>query len=54
MGSRQAPAWFQKMDHNKDGDLSPREFLGSRADFERIDSDHDGLIDPKEAEKARK
>ncbi len=47
-----APKWFLKMDHNKDGDLSPREFLGPRADFDRIDADHDGLIDPQEAAKA--
>jgi Ca2+-binding EF-hand superfamily protein len=51
-GAAGAPKWFLKMDHNKDGDLSPREFLGPRADFERIDADHDGLIDPQEATKA--
>jgi Ca2+-binding EF-hand superfamily protein len=43
------PTWFRKMDTNGDGFISPREFLGSRADFERIDINHDGLIDPDEA-----
>jgi Ca2+-binding EF-hand superfamily protein len=51
MGSRQAPSWFQKMDHNKDGDLSPREFLGTRDQFRRLDADGDGLIDAAEAAK---
>jgi Ca2+-binding EF-hand superfamily protein len=46
------PIWFRKMDRNGDGDVSWREFLGSRADFERIDLDGDGLISPEEAEKA--
>lgn len=46
-----APEWFRKMDTNGDGFLSPREFLGSRADFNRIDTNGDGLIDPQEAER---
>ncbi|HEY1599278.1 MAG TPA: hypothetical protein VGG64_06730 [Pirellulales bacterium] len=44
------PEWFQRMDRNRDGDLSRREFLGTRADFLRLDADHDGLMNPKEAE----
>ena len=48
------PLWFRKMDRNHDGDLSPREFLGSREDFDRLDANHDGLIDAKEAEQAGK
>jgi hypothetical protein len=44
------PLWFRKMDRNGDGFVSPREFLGTREDFERIDSDRDGLISPEEAE----
>jgi Ca2+-binding EF-hand superfamily protein len=47
------PIWFQRMDRNLDGDLSWKEFLGPRHVFEELDTDHDGLIDPKEAEKAR-
>jgi Ca2+-binding EF-hand superfamily protein len=47
------PIWFQRMDRNLDGDLSWKEFLGPRHVFEELDADHDGLIDPKEAEKAR-
>jgi hypothetical protein len=41
------------MDRNQDGDVSWKEFLGPRRAFEELDTDHDGLIDPKEAEKAR-
>jgi Ca2+-binding EF-hand superfamily protein len=47
------PIWFQRMDRNMDGDLSWKEFLGPRHVFEELDEDHDGLIDPVEAEKAR-
>jgi Ca2+-binding EF-hand superfamily protein len=46
------PLWFRKMDHNRDGDLSPREFLGPATDFARIDANHDGLIDAREADAA--
>ena len=52
--TREGPLWFQRMDRNGDGDLSPREFLGSRQDFERLDQDRDGLIDPAEAMAAEK
>ena len=45
------PLWFRKMDRNGDGDVSPREFLGSREDFRRIDADGDGLISAEEAER---
>jgi Ca2+-binding EF-hand superfamily protein len=47
------PIWFQRMDRNQDGDLSWKEFLGPRHVFDELDTDHDGLIDPMEAEKAR-
>jgi Ca2+-binding EF-hand superfamily protein len=47
------PSWFRKMDRNRDGDVSRREFLGPRAAFERLDGDRDGLIDAVEAAKAK-
>jgi hypothetical protein len=37
------------MDRNRDGDVSRREFLGPRDQFDRLDRDNDGLIDPDEA-----
>ena len=50
--SRAGPDWFQKMDRNHDGDVSRREFLGPREQFDRLDRDDDGLIDPEEAKAA--
>src|SRR5262245_46216287 len=46
------PMWFRKMDRNRDGDVSRREFLGSDELFRKIDLDGDGLISVEEAEKA--
>jgi Ca2+-binding EF-hand superfamily protein len=46
------PDWFQKMDRNHDGDVSRREFLGPREQFDRLDRDDDGLIDADEAKAA--
>ncbi|MGE5192364.1 MAG: hypothetical protein ACM3U2_07650, partial [Deltaproteobacteria bacterium] len=46
------PDWFRKMDRNRDGDLSPREFLGSPALFRKLDADGDGLVSAAEAEQA--
>lgn len=43
------PEWFQKMDRNRDGDLTWREFLGPRAAFDRIDTDGDGFVTAREA-----
>jgi Ca2+-binding EF-hand superfamily protein len=43
------PVWFQKMDRNSDGDVSPREFIGSDEDFRKLDADGDGLISADEA-----
>ena len=53
LGPVGAPEWFLKMDRNRDGDLSPREFLGTRATFEEYDADRDGLIDAREATRRR-
>lgn len=47
--STEGPVWFQKMDRNRDGDISRREFLGSVSLFDTIDADHDELISPDEA-----
>ncbi len=49
----EGPDWFLRMDRNYDGDVSFREFLGTRAVFDRLDLDHDGLLSSKEAEKAK-
>jgi hypothetical protein len=37
--------------HDRDGDVSPREFLGALEQFQRLDADRDGLIDVREADK---
>jgi Ca2+-binding EF-hand superfamily protein len=44
------PLWFRKMDRNGDGDVSLREWLGTREQFDEIDTDRDGLISVEEAE----
>ena len=46
------PTWFRRMDQNHDGDVSRREFRGSKAQFDRLDRDKDGLLDPNEAASA--
>ena len=43
------PRWFQRMDANADGDLSIREFLGTRQQFQSLDADRDSLVDASEA-----
>jgi Ca2+-binding EF-hand superfamily protein len=47
------PEWFRRMDRNFDGDVSWREFLGPRSVFDRLDTDHDGLLSPEEAERTK-
>jgi Ca2+-binding EF-hand superfamily protein len=44
------PQWFRRMDLNRDGDVSRSEWLGTREEFDKIDTDHDGLISLEEAE----
>lgn len=50
---KRGPSWFQKMDRNDDGEVSPREFLGAAALFKQLDLDHNGVIDANEAEAAK-
>jgi Ca2+-binding EF-hand superfamily protein len=45
------PLWFRKMDRNRDGFVSRREFLGTDEEFRQIDTDGDGLISVEEAER---
>jgi Ca2+-binding EF-hand superfamily protein len=42
--SRRGPDWFRRMDQNRDGDVSRREFLGPPPLFERLDKDGDGFL----------
>lgn len=46
----EGPLWFRKMDRNRDGDVSVREFLGTQAQFKKLDKDGDGLLDASEAD----
>jgi Ca2+-binding EF-hand superfamily protein len=47
--NKDAPTWFQKMDRNRDGEVSFREFLGPLAVFRRLDTDHDKSLSLQEA-----
>jgi Ca2+-binding EF-hand superfamily protein len=44
------PVWFQKMDRNRDGDVSRKEWLWNEELFRKIDTDSDGLISMEEAD----
>jgi Ca2+-binding EF-hand superfamily protein len=44
-----APRWFQAMDRNGDGVISPSEFIGPPEVFRRLDRNGDGVITPEEA-----
>jgi Ca2+-binding EF-hand superfamily protein len=50
--SAKGPLWFRKMDRNRDGDVSRKEFLFGEELFKKIDTDGDGLISLEEAQKA--
>lgn len=47
---QKGPLWFRKMDRNGDGDVSRTEFIGTKEEFDAIDTDHDDLISLEEAE----
>lgn len=48
--SNRGPTWFRKFDRNGDGELSPKEFPGTKEEFDQIDTNHDGYISVEEAE----
>ncbi len=52
--ARPGPKWFQAMDRNGDGFLSPSEFLGPPEVFAALDADGDGFISVAEAERAKR
>ena len=47
--NQQTPEWFTRMDRNGDGDLTLKEFLGTKEKFKSLDSNADGFIEPREA-----
>jgi Ca2+-binding EF-hand superfamily protein len=51
---RPVPRWFQAMDRNGDGVISPREFVGPPELFRKLVSDGEGVITPENAQRAEK
>lgn len=49
LDSLSGPEWFRRMDRNQDGDVSAREFLGTKEQFTRIDANGDELLSAEEA-----
>lgn len=47
--AKSGPSWFDRMDSNADGDISPREFLGTPDQFQELDVDQDGFVSRAEA-----
>ena len=52
-GPARGPKWFQAMDRNGDGFVSPMEFIGPPELFRKLDTNGDGRISVEEAEAAR-
>jgi Ca2+-binding EF-hand superfamily protein len=52
--STEGPEWFRRMDVNRDGDVSRREFLGPVSQFDELDANADGFLGASEAEAAGK
>lgn len=52
--STDGPEWFRRMDVNRDGDVSRREFLGPASQFDDLDINGDGFLGANEAEAATK
>ena len=50
--SRVGPVWFRRMDKNRDGEVSKREFLGPLNQFDKLDTDHNGYLTSVEASAA--
>ena len=51
--SPDAPVWFAALDRNRDGFLSPAEWVGPPAAFRRLDADADGRVSAAEAGRPR-
>lgn len=46
--ANEGPDWFIHMDTNSDGDITAREFLGTPAQFGKLDTNGDGLLEMSE------